>query len=161
MGLRSLLARRSKQVACLMPLAVAVLIACVAQGDAHMPTITVSPETPTDADSLEVAVGGWFFDSCWSFQGVQCGSPEDGEIAVDVLTHDDWLPGHLCLQVLMPYCCSCSYSPLPAGHYIVTVVEHHDSMLDPNPDTATLEFEVVPQSAVRELSWSGIRALYR
>ena len=155
------LARRLLRRACPALFAAAALIAVSAGGDAHMPTITVSPEVPTDADSLRISVGGWFFDGCWSFQGVHCGHPEDGAIGIDVFTRDDWRPGVVCIQWLVPYCCGCDYGPLAPGHYVVTATEHHDSLIDPEPDTAVLEFDVVPESAVRELSWARIRALYR
>ncbi len=160
MGLRRL-ARHSLRQTCPAVLAAVVLIVLSVQSNAHMPSVTISPETPTDADSLRIDVGGWFFDGCWSFQGVECGSPEDGAIVIDVFTRDDWRPGYVCVQWVVPYCCSCSYGPLPPGHYVITVIEHHDSLVDPEPETAVLEFDVVPESAIRELSWARIRALYR
>jgi hypothetical protein len=100
-------------------------------------------------------------DGCWSFQGVQCGHPEAGAIGIDVFLHDAWLPGHACTHWVLPYCCSCICGPLAAGHYVITVTEHHDSLLDPDPEFAVLEFDVAPQSAIREVSWGRIRALYR
>ena len=51
--------------------------------------------------------------------------------------------------------------PLPPGHYVLTVTEHHASLSDPLPNIAVVEFDVLPLSPTRELSWGRIRALYR
>jgi hypothetical protein len=142
-------------------LAAVVLVGLVAQCFATLPSVSISPESPTDADSLQISVGGWLMNGCWSFQGVQCGQPEDSAVEIDVFLHDAWLPGYVCTHWILPYCCSCTCGPLTAGHYVITVMEHHESLLDPEPEIATLEFDVVPQSAVQELSWARIRALYR
>jgi len=75
------------RLACSALVAALVLLGAVAQCGAHWPSVSISPETPTDADSLRISVGGWLIDGCWSFQGVQCGHPEAGAIGIDVFLH--------------------------------------------------------------------------
>jgi hypothetical protein len=62
---------------------------------------------------------------------------------------------------VVPYSHDCEYGPLPTGKYIVVVIEHHDSFRDPLPMIREVQFEVRPNTAVSELSWGRIRALYR
>ena len=140
---------------------VAALVAIPAPSQAVISSVTVSPEAPTEEDPIHVQVWGWFGDGCWSLQEFDCGTPEAGEIALDAFALDEWQPGYVCPTVIVPYAFGCDYDPLPPGHYVVAVMEHHASLRDPFPDTATIEFDVGPLTPVRELSWARIRALYR
>ena len=140
---------------------VAGLVASAAPGLAEMSHVIVTPEVPTEEDPIHVQICGWFANGCWSFQGFDCGTPEAGEIGLDVFALDEWQPGCVCLMYIVPYGCACDYDPLPPGHYVLTVTEHHASLTDPFPNIAVVEFEVLPLSPVKELSWARIRALYR
>ena len=140
---------------------IAGLVAAAAPGLAEMSYVTVTPEVPTEEDPIHVQIRGWFANGCWSFQGFDCGTPEAGEIALDVFALDEWRPDCVCAMYIVPYGCACVYDPLPSGHYVLTVTEHHASLSDPFPNVAVVEFEVLPLSPVMELSWARIRALYR
>ena len=142
-------------------LVLVLLVWLSAQSRAEVYSVTVSPETPTAQDTVLISIGGWFSDTCWSFEYVQCGSAQGDSIGIDVFTHDDWVPGVVCQHMMVPYGCDCSYGPMAAGHYIVKVTEHHDSLANPTPQVVVFEFEVLADTPVREMSWSRIRALYR
>lgn len=145
----------------LVVLVIAGLVATAAPGLAEMSHVIVTPEAPTEEDPIHVQICGWFANGCWSFQGFDCGTPGAGEIALDVFALDEWQPGYVCLMYIVPYGCACEYDPLPSGHYVLTVTEHHASLSDPLPNIAVVEFDVLPLSPVKELSWARIRALYR
>lgn len=140
---------------------VAVLLTTAAPGAAGISDVDVTPQAPTEGDPIHIQVSGWLPDSCWSLQGFDCGTPEAGEIALDVFAVDVWQSGDDCFTEVTLYERECDYDPLPFGHYVVTVTEHHESLRYPLPDIATVEFDVLPVSPVRELGWARIRALYR
>jgi hypothetical protein len=143
-------------------LALAALALSVAGvGAAVISSVSVNPPDPTEDDLITISAAGWLSDACWSLTDFDCGVPIDGQISFDMYALDVWVPGVYCAQVIIPYACACDYAGLPAGRYMVTVTEHHDSLRDPLPDALVIEFDVRPVTAVKEITWGRIRALYR
>jgi hypothetical protein len=138
-----------------------VLLSMAGVSEAVISSVTIGPPDPTEDDFITVTASGWLSDACWSISGFDCGAPVAGQISLDVYALDVWVPGESCAQVIIPYWCHCDYEPLPPGHYVLTVTEHHESLRDPLPDVVVIEFDVAPVTPVRETTWGQIRALYR
>jgi len=126
------------------------LYSCVGPAPAagYVTCVEVSPCNPTARDSVTVRVGGYYPDGCWHPQPGQCGEVDGTSITVTVRATDFWQPGDYCLMWIVPYCLACDYGTLKPGHYTVTVIEEHDSLRDPLPNTSVVEFDVVVPPAV-------------
>ena len=121
----------------------------------------IVPPQPTEQDTVLVCICGGFADGCWHLLSHECGGVQADTIRIDIYTWDVWEPGMYCLDEVVQYSVQCEYGPLAEGRYVVVATEHHDSLRWPDPDVEVREFDVVPDSAVEELSWGRIRALFR
>jgi hypothetical protein len=138
-----------------------VLLSMAGVSAAAIYSVTIAPTNPTEDDPITITVAGWFGDGCWSISSFDCGTPVDGQISFDVCALDAWLPGGDCTQMMVPYSSACAYDQLVAGHYVVTVTEHHESLRAPVPDVVVTDFDVAPTAPVKGTTWGRIRALYR
>ena len=124
-----------------------VLILPVLAGGAIY-NVGVIPANPTVSDSVAIIVSGEFNDGCWSPGPGQCGEVEGFTISSMIYAVDYWQPGWDCVMMLVPYSFRCEYGRLEAGHYVVNVVEEHESMRDPDSDVLSLEFDVLAPAAI-------------
>jgi hypothetical protein len=111
--------------------------------------MTITPRAPTTGDSITIEVTGYFGDGCWKPPQGQCGEVEGFEIRPVIRARDQWAPGVVCTMVMVPYSFKCQYGPLEAGYYDVEVLEEHDSIRDPLPETRRAGFDVVPPPFIR------------
>jgi len=145
------------------------LVACAAAATLVVPMSApagicppcIVPAQPTDQDTVLVYMCGGFGDGCWHLLTHECRGVQADIIRIDIYTWDVWEPGMDCLDEVVQYSVQCEYGPLAEGRYIVVATEHHDSLRWPEPDIEICEFDVVSDSAIEELSWGRIRALFR
>jgi len=154
-------ARLQPSLGCVALVLVVMVLTMAGISAAAISSVTIDPPDPAEDDSVTIEVTGWFPDGCWSLSGFECGGPSAGQMSFDVYAADAWVSGVDCTMEVIPYAYACAYDPLPAGHYVVTVTEHHDSLRDPLPDVVVIEFDVAAVTPVGEMTWGGIRALYR
>ncbi len=126
---------------------------------AYIASMTITPPNPTDEDAVSLSVAGWLPDSCWSL-GDYSVTVGPFSILVDIDSIDEWLPGLVCLQYVIPYGFVWEFGALAPGHYVVTVRETRYSLREPGVDTATVEFDVTDSTPVEPESWGRIKGLY-
>ncbi len=143
---------------CAWCVALAGLLAPTAQ--AVISSVDIVPANPTDVDPVSVHVYGWFADSCWSVDTYEC-TAGGGALAIDIHAYDEWMPGYVCLMVIIPYGITCEFGVLPAGDYVLTVTEDHSSLRDPFPNVVVVEFDVTDFTPVEPLTWGRIKGLYQ
>ena len=138
-------------------------LACAAlptDASGFLTSIHLLPLEPIDTDPVRVEAWGGF-DGCWGMGNYNCFLFWDNHIEFDLFAFDGWRPGFTCPQSVWGFKLPCELGVLPAGHYSVVVTEHHQSLRYPDPDVMTLEFDVLPSTSVRPMSWGLIRAMFR
>jgi hypothetical protein len=103
----------------------------------------VSPPQPTVQDEIEISMGGYLPNSCWSVVGKTLSS-EGNSFTISVFTHDSWYPGVFCFAIIIPYGATFSVGQLPPGDYTVQGIEVHNSLRNPLPEYANFQFTVLP-----------------
>lgn len=128
---------------------------------AHAATsVHVIPATPTTLDSVTISVWLGYPDACWSFVGKECHPVDGGQITIDAYMLDSYEPGMVCLAYPPTFSFVCEYGVLPAGHYVVTVTTHHQSLRYPNPVISTIAFDVLGAVSAEGSTWGAIKALF-
>ncbi len=127
---------------------------------ADITLVRLFPEAPMESDTVRVLVHGLFLDDCWSVQVCGCGAAPGDSMTIDVYAADSF-DGGFCAPAFVPYAFECQYGRMSAGHYLIPVREHRDSVRYPPLDWTILEFDVAPSTPSENLSWGRIRVLYR
>jgi hypothetical protein len=134
---------------------VVFLVGCLclpAIGHAVILSVQIIPTNPTDRDTVTFSVAGALSDACWSPQGFDFNHASPSHFNANVFAVDNWQPGHVCLEIIVPYEYSATIGHLIPGAYSVFVTEHHQSLRDPMPNTTLLTFEVTDTlSSIRNL----------
>ena len=127
---------------------------------AYVWSVEISPEEPTESDSVSVDVRASFGDLCWYMDNHVC--PDDGRDTLEIHLYfiDEWQPGWVCLQMPYGVRLQCDFGLLARGEYTVTVYEHRESFRHPGVDTVSVMFEIRPSAPVEHWTWGRIRALY-
>jgi hypothetical protein len=122
--------------------------------------LTVVPAEPIAGDLITISGGGWMPDSCWSEQHTYDCEVDGYAITMTFHTTDSWVPGLVCLTIVLPLEGSCELGALPFGVYSVEVVEMRNSLRSPEPSVQNFTFEVQKAVANQEPSWSMLEGMY-
>ncbi|MBU0510058.1 choice-of-anchor D domain-containing protein [bacterium] len=112
-------------------------------GYAEITSVQISPAQPTDQDTITFSVAGLFLDGCWNLRDFNFNQMSSTQFSADVFAYDVWQPGQYCPLFIVDYVYSATFGPLDPGTYSIFVTEHHQSLREPEPNFASLMFEVM------------------
>ena len=133
-------------------------------------TVTVTPASPTPADTIRVQVDDGFpTGRQWTVVSTSCReAAPDSLVITTTLQYCNGLPG--CFGTANPtaFRVTCPFPPRPAGIYRAVYVERYLNPNDPrpadlqyDPTPRTVRFEVTAPTAMRRRAWGRVKALYR
>jgi hypothetical protein len=91
----------------------------VALGGTYLGSASITPASPTSADSVAVAISGWVPDTC---HPAPTGTVDVSgrNITVNLSSASAATPGMACGQVMTPFTVSVNIGRMPAGSYTIT-----------------------------------------
>ena len=147
-----------------------VLVLLAAWVTTSSATVTVTPVSPTPADTIRVQVDDGFpTGRQWTVVSTSCReAAPDSLVITTTLQYCNGLPG--CAGTANPtaFRVACAFPPRPVGTYRAVYVERYLNPVDPrpadlqyDPTPRTVVFEVTSPTPVLRRAWSRLKALYR
>jgi hypothetical protein len=142
----------------------ALILAAGFSSGAAGATVTFTPAHPTDADTVQVRVQADVASYiCWQEVAQSCSRVGPDTLAAEVdIQFCGGGPPCPCAYLPDTYSRFCTFSPLPAGTYVIAFIERRLNILDPRPPVQEYVTLTVDRATpVLRGSWGKLKVCYR